>query len=426
MKEIRLKGLDEKIYYDVCDNGLKIYIWVNEKINTFKGSLVFLGGAENTTFKIEGQEKKVPSGTAHYLEHILCKNADGSSLLGHFNALNSYSNAATYPNRTAYEFVGTKDVLKNLDVLLDAVQEKEFNEEYFEKERGPILEEERMRRDDANRVSYYKINACLFAKYPNRVSGLGTEEDIKKITLDDLKLFYQTFYHPKNSFLVVTGKVNPEEVMAFVKEKEKKKVFLPFVKPVLPKYHEPKEIVSSYDEARVNVEVPNVYISVKVPLKDLPKKNIVTLISIMQVVLASNFGDTSIFKEELLQKKLAVSVGYNVEWERQYLILSAISKTKEPDKVIPLLKEKMKHLDLEEKDIFRKIKSTIANLVLSYEDPEYVNDVLNYMLVTYGKIITNEKELLEKMTMEDILEVMKSVNFEQMNTFVLYPLKKEE
>ena len=48
------------------------------------------------------------------------------------------------------------------------------------------------------------------------------------------------------------------------------------------------------------------------------------------------------------------------------------------------------------------------------------------MLVTYGKIITNEKELLEKMTMEDILEVMKSVNFEQMNTFVLYPLKKEE
>ena len=60
---------------------------------------------------------------------------------------------------------------------------------------------------------------------------------------------------------------------------------------------------------------------------------------------------------------------------------------------------KSRHLDLEEKDIFRKIKSTIANLVLSYEDPEYVNDVLNYMLVTYGKIITNEKELLEKMTM---------------------------
>ena len=58
MKEIRLKGLDEKIYYDVCENGLKIYIWVNEKINTFKGSLVFLGGAENTTFKIEGQEKR--------------------------------------------------------------------------------------------------------------------------------------------------------------------------------------------------------------------------------------------------------------------------------------------------------------------------------------------------------------------------------
>ena len=30
MKEIILKGLDEKIYYDECENGLKIYIWKKE------------------------------------------------------------------------------------------------------------------------------------------------------------------------------------------------------------------------------------------------------------------------------------------------------------------------------------------------------------------------------------------------------------
>ena len=33
MQEIGLKGIDEKIYYDICDNGLPIYMLVNEKVN---------------------------------------------------------------------------------------------------------------------------------------------------------------------------------------------------------------------------------------------------------------------------------------------------------------------------------------------------------------------------------------------------------
>ena len=39
MQEIEIKGLDEKIYYEVCDNGLPVYMWVNEKVNSFYISL---------------------------------------------------------------------------------------------------------------------------------------------------------------------------------------------------------------------------------------------------------------------------------------------------------------------------------------------------------------------------------------------------
>lgn len=426
MREIVLKGIDEKVFFDQCDNGLKVYVWVNKKVNTFKGSLVFLGGAENTEFTVNKKKYSVPSGTAHYLEHIMCKNDDGSSLLGNFNKLNSYSNAATFADKTVYEFVGTTNILENLELLLDSIQTKNFVLEYFEAERGPILEEARMRKDDAASLAYYGINSCLFFHYPNRISGLGTLSDIEKISLQDLKLFYHTFYHPLNSFLVVTGNVDPLEVIHFVKENQKKKKFCEWNKPRFPRYFEPQKIVCEHKEIFANVEVPKVYVSVKVPINALPKKNIVTLLSIFQLILISNFGSTSLFREDLFEKKLALTLNTSVEWERKYLVLKVWAKTKYPLEVLDILKEKMKNLEVLEKDILRKIKSEIANLVLGYEDPEYVNDTLTYMLVTYGKIITNEKEILENITAKDIEEVLCKTSMNEMNTFVVSPLKKDD
>ena len=426
VKEIHLKGLDEVVYEDVCENGLKMYIWVNKRINTFKASLIFKVGAENTSFKLGKNDYTVPFGTAHYLEHILCKNSDGSSLLGRFDQFGCYSNAATYADKTAYEFVGSENFFPCLELLLDAIQEKEFNQEYFEAERGPILEEARMRKDDANRLNYFGVNNILFHNYPNRISGLGRMEDIKSIKLEDLETLYRTFYHPENTILVVTGNVSPLEVAEFVKENQKKKTFPKWNKPKLPNYREPHSVVKRYEEVFANAQIPKVTVAVKVPLNDLSKTNMVLLLDILGLVLVSNFGSTSYFREELIAKKMVVSLQTSVEWERKYIILKVMAKTKYPKEVVTVLEEKMRHLEILEDDIFRKIKSEIANLVLSYEDPEYVNDLLAYVLVKYGKIVSNEKEILESITLEDIQKVMNSISFDEMSTFVIYSLKKDD
>ena len=154
--------------------------------------------------------------------------------------------------------------------------------------------------------------------------------------------------------------------------------------------------------------------------------NMVLLLDILGLVLVSNFGSTSYFREELIAKKMVVSLQTSVEWERKYIILKVMAKTKYPKEVVTVLEEKMRHLEILEDDIFRKIKSEIANLVLSYEDPEYVNDLLAYVLVKYGKIVSNEKEILESITLEDIQKVMNSISFDEMSTFVIYPLKKDD
>ena len=425
MKKIKLKKIEEVIYTDSCANGLQIYVWQNKKVNMFKGAYVVKTGASNVEFSMNQTKRKVPFGTHHYLEHMMCKWQDGSSLLDVFNKQGCYANAATYPDKTVYEFVGSTNLKENLELLLYAMAHPNFVEEYFEKERGPILEEERMRRDDASRISLYGINNCLFHKYPNRISGLGTKKDIENMRLNQLKIIYDAFYHPENSFLVVTGNVDPEEVIALVKENQDKKIEKTYSQPVLETYKEPKKVVKKIETKYANIETPRVYLTVKIPRNKIEIEDVL-LLDIINVVLNSNFGVTSLLREELLEKKLIVSMGTCGYIEEDYILLQVFVKSKKPEEVLPYLEEKLDHLEIIWKDIQRKIKSEIANLVLSYEDPDTVCDLLIYCLVKYGKIIENEKEILESIKEETIQKVFKNISTKNKNVFYLKPIKEQK
>lgn len=423
MKKIKLKGLEEIVYKDKCRNGLEIYVWVNEKVNTFKGAYVVKGGAEDISFQVGKNLKKVPYGTAHYLEHMMCKRRDGSSLLDAFNELGCYSNASTYPDKTVYEFVGTVNLMENLELLLNSVQKKEWTKKAFELERGAIIEEARMRKDDVSRIITYGINNSLFWTYPNRVTGLGNIEDIENMKVEYLETFHETFYHPKNSFIIVTGNVNPIEVIEFIKENQNKKEFSSFTRPKRVKYEEKDSIVTDYKEVFANIEIPKVLLSVKIRKDTFQGIEDDLLLDMFNVVLISNFGVTSLFREKVFENNLAITLGSSAYIERDYIVIQVSSETKNREELIPLLKEKLESLEIDEQDIKRKVKSEIANLVLSYDDPESVSDMLTYYLVKYGHILENEKEILESINIKDIQNVFKKIMMDEMSTFVVLPRK---
>jgi len=426
MEQIKLQGLDEVIYKDTCENGLEIYIWKNSKVNTFKCSLVIKVGAEDTSFKIGKTHHQVLCGTHHYLEHIMCKDNEGNSLISKYNELGCHANASTWPDKTVYEIMGSNNISESLELLLNNIQEKTFDEKSFESERNPILEESRMRKDDAGRLALYGMNECLFKEYPNRTSGLGTENDILNISLDDLRLIYETFYHPKNSCLVITGNVEPIEIIHIVKENQKNKTFLPYQNPIRTKYKEPKKVVKEQEEIYANIEIPSVHVAVKIPKKAFGNIEIFSLLPILNLILASNFGTTSLFRENILEHKIAVSLGSGAYLEKDYIIIKVSSKTKYPEEMIPRIKEKLNHLEINWEDIERKIKSEIATLVLGYEDVEEVNDMLCYYLVKYEKIIENEKEILENINLKKVEEVCQNISLKEMSILTMYPLKKKK
>ncbi len=425
MKKINLKGLDEVIYQDECDNGLKIYVWVKPNANHFNGTYVVNAGSEDVKFTVDGKNFEVPFGTAHYLEHYLCSEDDHSPYLKKFNELGSSSNAATYPNYTIFEFFGSNHFEENMNCLLDWTYQKAFDEQEFEKERGPILEECRMYLDHLGRESHSEIQKSLFSVYPSRENGIGTEEDILKISMKDVESFYQTFYHPKNSYVFVSGKVDPVEVIHMIKENQKEKTYPKWIEPKKAKYKEPKKVCRPYFERNFGIEVPRVYISVKVPLKNFSLEEPLVL-NIMNLIASANFGSTSTFREELLDSKLAITLGAWVHTERDYLILELSMRTKYPEEVIPIVKEKLNSLEFLEDDIKRKLKVLIANMVLGFENIDEMKDSLIYMISHYGRIIEEGKELLESVDLETIRSVYNEFSPKENCVVVFKPFAKKK
>ena len=420
MKEIKLKGLDETIYETTLENGLKIYMWVNKKVNTFKGTITFMVGSEDVDYSTGKKNIHKIFGIPHYLEHILCKNENGSSILGDFQKLGSYSNASTFAYRTTYEFVGNQNLKENIKLLMHMTQEKVFDEDAFESERGPILEEARRCEDSIDRLVYIELNKLLYKNYPNKEYGVGNQKDIKKITLEDLKETYKTFYHPENSFVVITGNINPYEIEEWFIEIEKDKSFPKFQHPKIKKYKEPTSIVCKEKEIKANVEIPLVAVAIKTPLKVF-ETDLLTTLDALQLTLTSNFGSTSSFREELMNKKLITSLSCYTEKTRDYLNIAVISKTKYPKEVIGKIKEKLRNVEILEEEISRKKKCEIASLVLGYEDVEEVNDFLSYTISKFGTIFDNEKEILENLDIKTIKNVVSKVDFSKIAALTILP-----
>src|SRR5574344_1720117 len=299
MKKIKLKGLHETIYYDKCSNGLKVYVWKSNEKKSFMGTITYRVGGEDIEYLVNNHDEQVPVGTHHYLEHMLCKRDDGEPISHSYQKYGSSSNAFTSEDQTTYLFYGTNHLQEHVSILLDSNQNKVIKSDIFEKERGPILEEARMRSDSVGNTCYYLMNQMLFHHYPNHLDLTGGVDNVKAITLDDLNKVYHSFYHPKNAFMVISGNVNPKKVIGWIKENQKEKVFEPLVKVKRKKYYEPKSIVNSYQETYQNVEILSVLINVKIPKNVFKGYSIIEVLNAIGLVLDANIDSTSLFHEEL-------------------------------------------------------------------------------------------------------------------------------
>src|SRR3954466_11613071 len=224
MEKIEFNQIQEEIYHEKLENGLEVFILPKKGFNkTYATFTTKYGSIDNHFMPLEKSEfLKVPDGIAHFLEHKLFEKEDGD-VFQQFSKQGASANAFTSFTRTAYLFSSTSNVEQNLETLMDFVQEPYFSEKTVEKEKGIIGQEITMYDDNPDWRLYFGLIQNLYRNHPVKIDIAGTIESISHITKDWLYECYNTFYHPSNMLLFITGPVDPESFMNQVKENQSKK-----------------------------------------------------------------------------------------------------------------------------------------------------------------------------------------------------------
>lgn len=427
MKKIILKGLDEHLYYEKSKKGLDVFMLPNNKVNNFYITFNVKFGAIHTEFKEKGRKNyiKVPHGIAHFLEHQLFYQKDGTVAHDYFANLGSYANAATTYRYTNYEVISTNNIAKNLNYLLDYVQEPYFIKKNVESEKGIIIEEIRMGLDSPGRQLFQRIYNNLFVKNNYKYSIAGDEEDITKITADKISKCYDMFYHPENMFIVVTGNFKPLELMTIINENQSKKEYTDFKNPIIKNHKEPLKVEKDYEEIEMNVKIPKLSIAYKMSRKRFGDIDDYKLRKYLQMILSSSFDKASDLTEKLTDNNIIssnISTANFVDKDFVALIISVESKY--PDECIKIIDEEMKKLSIDKEAVERKKRVYLSNLIMAFDNVKTVNEMIQDNIILYNQINEDEYNIIKKLNYKEANDVLEKISNRVKTVLVIKPIKK--
>lgn len=424
MNEIEIKGLNEKIYTTKLDNGLNIVMWVNNNTKMFYSTLSVKFGSINTKFKVNNKSYKVPYGIAHYIEHLKFNLSENLTSHEVFNKMGCDTNAFTTFNYTNYLVMGSNNVLEATNKLLDFVLTPYFTKKLINKERNIIISESNMGLDDPYMINMYGMLENIFKREEDYKLITGKEEDIKQITLEDINLVYNTYYHPSNMNLVVTGNFNPYELLASIKDNLNNKEFNTYIEPKRIKELEPKKVIKKYREVECNSKCIKIKIAIKTRLSDYNKMDILKVLTCAKIVMNVNFGSTSDIKNYLLDNELINNMHYNVDKMDDSILYIITIDTNYLDLVLEKINSKLDNLSIDESTFNRIIKANLATLILNFEDIEIVNDIFQNELINFNNIITNKVDILNNIKYKDIQEFINLIDISNRTTMVVQPYNK--
>lgn len=191
------------------DNGLRVIVREDHRAPVVVSQLWYRVGSSD--------EPPGLTGISHALEHMMFKGSErvapgqASRLL---SQLGAQENAFTSRDYTAYyQIIGRDQLAIALELEAERMHRLSLPEDEFLREMEVIREERRLRVDDnPNGLAWERFSTQAWMASPYGQPVIGWMHDIERLTIDDLRYWYQRHYRPANALLVVVGDVTLDEV----------------------------------------------------------------------------------------------------------------------------------------------------------------------------------------------------------------------
>ena len=332
MKIIESSKIKEKVYIEKLENGMDVIII--PKKNAIKKYVIWgthFGSIDNHfIMPTTGEEVYIPDGVAHFLEHKMFEQPNGTNSLDTLMALGIDANAYTSNDHTAYLFECTDNFYEGLDELMDYVQHPYFTEENVEKEKGIIGQEIGMYDDDPSWQLYINAMDCMYKENPIKIDIAGTVESISKITPDVLYKCYNTFYNPSNMTMVVCGDFEPEKLLNEIKKRLVPKENQGEIKRIYAK--EETEINKKETEVKMELSNPLFLVGYKDATKN--KENLVKRHIAIEIILNMLIGKSSELYKKLYEENILLSEpNFDYEFNNEYAHVTIYGQSKNPRKI---------------------------------------------------------------------------------------------
>ncbi len=222
-----------------------------------------------------------------------------------------------------------------LKMLTNLLDDPNFTAEALEKAKNLTLGQISAKKSDFDYIAYKGLQKILYKNTPLEHQGIGTEESIKDISLDNVKSFFKNHLDLQNAMVVIGGNVSLDEAKKYAKKvlcklKKGKKRQISFIKT--SEKMELKTLKKDTEQAYVYFGSP---FYMKLGDSDLFKAKVLSFI-----LGASGFG-SRLMEEIRVKRGLAYSVYARLRFELSSSDLFGYLQTKNEnkDEAINIVKE---------------------------------------------------------------------------------------
>jgi len=170
-----------------------------------------------------GSRHELPgiTGISHLFEHLMFR---GTEELGPeefsriLQAKGGEINAFTTRDHTSYfENLPAEHLELGLKLEADRLKNLKLTQESFQPEREVVISERKLRSVDSPfGLVQEQLFAAAYTQHPYQWPVIGWDQDLRRMTLEDCRAYYQAHYHPGSMTVVIAGDVSPEAALKLV------------------------------------------------------------------------------------------------------------------------------------------------------------------------------------------------------------------
>jgi zinc protease len=201
--------------YTLDTNGLQVLIKPDHSAPVASFNVTYHVGSRN--------EVTGTTGSTHLLEHLMFKGSThfndpaGNSVKQYLDSRGASFNATTSYDRTHYfATLGSRDFEGYVAIEADRMRNLWLHDADKQAEMTVVRNEFERGKNDPNDVLQEEVRAAAFIAYPYHHPVIGWKSDIEKVSVEQLRSFYDTFYWPNNATVSIVGDVEPAAALALV------------------------------------------------------------------------------------------------------------------------------------------------------------------------------------------------------------------